>query len=53
MKFFLFQLFKHFTTVSSLCGAVEMKPTCIHEDAGMTPGLAQQGKDTMLPWAVV
>ena len=38
---------------SSHHGSAEMNLTGIPEDAGLIPGLAQQVKDLMLPWAVV
>ena len=37
---------------SSRFGSVKMKPTSIHEDAGLIPGLAQWIKDLVLPGAV-
>ena len=36
-------------TWSSRSGAVEMNPTRIHEDVGLTPGLTQWVKDPALP----
>ena len=33
---------------SSRCGAAEMNPTNIHEDARLIPGLTQWGKDPAL-----
>ena len=35
------------------CSAVEMNPTCIHVDVGLTPGLTQWVKDPVLSWAMV
>ena len=35
----------------SCCGSVVMNPTCIHEDAGLVPGLTEWVKDTALQWA--
>ena len=34
---------------SSRCGTVKMNPICIHEDAGLIPGLAHWVKDPVLP----
>ena len=36
--------------MSSHCGAVEMNPTGIHEEAGLIPGLAQWVGDLALLW---
>ena len=41
------------TRWSSHCGSVEMNPTSIREDAGLTPGLTQWVKDPVLPPAMV
>ena len=38
---------------SSCCGSAEMNLASIHEVAGLIPGLTWQGKDPVLPWAVV
>ena len=40
-------------TRSSYCGSAEMNSTVIHDNVGLTPGLAQSVKDPMWPWAVV
>ena len=34
--------------MSSLCGAAEMNPASIHEDADSIPGPSQWGKDLVL-----
>ena len=34
---------------SSHCGSVVMKPTSIHEDEGLIPGLSKSVKDLVLP----
>ena len=48
------QKFQKYTCYgSSHCGAEEMNPTSIHEDADSIPGLAQQVGDLVLPWAEV
>ena len=45
--------FKKYIFGSSCCGAAEMNPTSIHEDAGSIPGPTQWVKDPVLPWTVV
>ena len=47
LKISLFHLIKIYPW-SSLCGAVEMNPTSICEDAGPIPALAQWVGDTAL-----
>ena len=38
---------------SSHCGSAVTKPTSIHEEVGLTPGLTQWVKHLAFPWAVV
>ena len=40
---------KSFELGSFCCGSVVMNPTSIHEDADLTPGLAQTVNDLVLP----
>ena len=43
---------KNTTTGSSHFGSAEMNPASIHQDAGLTPGLAQRVKDPQAAYAV-
>ena len=43
-----FEVFKNIYWRSFHCGAAEMNPTSIHEDAGSIPGLTQWVKDPAL-----